>query len=83
LQDGEEEDASNDRTFFQKHLTQCHKSIHLALEVKTFFNNTIPTTGASIESSTQKPRLPTASCQWHCRKRENEEPAHKMLQSKP
>jgi hypothetical protein len=33
--------------------TQWHKSIHLTLEVKTFFSNFTPTTGFSTEPSTQ------------------------------
>jgi hypothetical protein len=46
------------------------KDIHLALEVKTSFGNSTPTTGSSTESSTQKPGLPTDSCQRLSRKRE-------------
>jgi hypothetical protein len=40
-----------------EHLWKCttrhHKSIHLALEVKTFFDNSTPTMSSSMESSTQ------------------------------
>jgi hypothetical protein len=72
LQEGETKDASKDRTFLQERLTRCHKSIHLALEVKTFFGNSTPVTGPSIESNTQKPGLPTDSCHQLCRKREGE-----------
>jgi hypothetical protein len=82
LQEGETKDGSKDRIFLQERLTRCHKSIYLALEVKTFFGNSMPTTGPSTESNTQKPGLPTNSCHQHCRKREKEKPAHKELQSK-
>jgi hypothetical protein len=58
------------------------KDIHLALEMKTSFGNSTPTTGSSIESSTKKSRLPTGSRQQLSRKREEEKPAHKNLQSK-
>jgi hypothetical protein len=34
------------------------KGIHLALEVKTSFDNSTPATGSSTKSSTWKPRLP-------------------------
>jgi hypothetical protein len=37
----------------QKHITRCYKSIHLILEVKTFFGNSTPVTGFSTESSTE------------------------------
>jgi hypothetical protein len=37
----------------QKHTTRRHKSIHLFLEVKTFFGNSTQTTGSSTESSMQ------------------------------
>jgi primosomal protein N'' len=35
-----------------KRTTQCHKSIHLALEVKTFFGNATLAKGSSMKSST-------------------------------
>jgi hypothetical protein len=57
------------------------KDIHLSLEVKTFFDNSTPATSPSIESSTQKPGLPTTSHHRHHRKREREKPIHKRLQS--
>jgi hypothetical protein len=38
--------------------TRCHKSIHLALEVKTFFGNFTPATGSSMKSSTQRVDFP-------------------------
>jgi hypothetical protein len=59
-------------TFEQKRLTRHHKSIHLALEVKTFFDNSTPATGSSTKYSSQKPRLPTDGRQWCRRKRERE-----------
>jgi hypothetical protein len=62
LQDGEVEDASIDRTYLQKRLTQRYQGIHLALEVKTF-NNSTPVMVLSTESSSQKHVLSTASCQ--------------------
>jgi hypothetical protein len=80
--------ASEDRTFsgrvtFQrKRLTRRHNSIHLALKVKIFFDNSTPATGPSMESSSQKPGLSTASHQQHRRKRGKKKPAHKRLQSK-
>jgi hypothetical protein len=46
------------------------KGIHLALEVKTFFSNSTLMTGFSMGFSTQKPGLPTDSCQRLHRKRE-------------
>jgi hypothetical protein len=44
------------------------KGIHLALEVKTTFGNSMPMTG----SSSQKPRVPTDTHRQHHRKREEE-----------
>jgi hypothetical protein len=41
------------------------KGIHLALEVNTSFDNSMPTTGSSMESSSQKPRVPINSHHWH------------------
>jgi hypothetical protein len=52
LQGWEAENALEDRTYLRKCLTQCHKSIHLALEVKTFFDNYTPVTGPNTESNT-------------------------------
>jgi hypothetical protein len=37
------------------------KGIHLAQEVKTSFDNSMPAMGSSIESSSQKPGVPTDS----------------------
>jgi hypothetical protein len=52
------------------------KGIHLALEVKTAFGNSMPATGFSTGSSTQKPGLPTDSHQWLCQKREKRRNLH-------
>jgi hypothetical protein len=41
------------------------KGIHLALEVKTSFGNSTPTTGSSTESSSQKLGVPTNSRHRH------------------
>jgi hypothetical protein len=73
--------ASKDRTFGGS-IELDVKSIHLALEVKTFFNNSTPAMGLNMESSSQKPGLSTASHQRHRRKRGKKKPAHKRLQSK-
>jgi hypothetical protein len=56
--------------------------INLTLEMKTSFGHSTPTTGSSIESSTKKSGLPTDNRQRLSRKREEEKPAHKKLQSK-
>jgi hypothetical protein len=48
------------------------KDIHLALEVKIFFGNSMPATGSSTESSSQKPGVPTNSHQRHRWKRGKE-----------
>jgi hypothetical protein len=45
------EDASKERTFYQKRLTRRYKSIHVTLEVKTYFSNSTPVTGPSMKSS--------------------------------
>jgi hypothetical protein len=50
------------------------KGTHLALEVKTTFGNSTPTTGSSTESSCQKPGVPTDSHHQHHQKGEH---AHK------
>jgi hypothetical protein len=52
------------------------KGIHLALEVKTSFGNSTPVTGFSTGSNTQKPELPTDSCQRLRRKREKRRNMH-------
>jgi hypothetical protein len=52
------------------------KGIHLALEVRTSFGNSAPVTGFSMGYSTQKPGLPTDSCQWLRRKREKRRNLH-------
>jgi hypothetical protein len=45
-------------TFKWKRTSQHHKSIHLALEVKSFFGNSTPTMGSNTESSTQSLYFP-------------------------
>jgi hypothetical protein len=52
------------------------KGIHLALEVKTSFDNSTLAPGFSTESSTQKPRLPTNSRQRLRQKREKRRNLH-------
>jgi hypothetical protein len=81
LQDWGTKGSSKGRTYLQNCLTRCHKSIYHCLEIKTFFGNSIPATGPSTESSTQKPRLPTNSRQWHHRKRDRKNLHTKKLQS--
>jgi hypothetical protein len=46
------------------------KGIHLALEVKTSFDNSKPVMGSSMESSTRKPGLPIDSRYRHHQKEE-------------
>jgi hypothetical protein len=46
------------------------KGIHLALEVKTSFDNSTFVMGSSMESSSQKLGVPTNSRHWHRRKEE-------------
>jgi hypothetical protein len=41
-----------------KHITRRHQSIHLALEVKTFFSNSTLVTVPSTESNTQSLDFP-------------------------
>jgi hypothetical protein len=48
------------------------KGIHLALEVKTSFGKSTPTTGSSTESSSQKPGVPTDNHHQHHQKEEKE-----------
>jgi hypothetical protein len=52
------------------------KGIHLALEMKTSFGNSMPVTGFSTESSTLKPGHPTYNRQWLHRKREKRRNMH-------
>jgi hypothetical protein len=42
----------------QKHTTRRHKSIRLALEVKTFFSDSTHAMGSNMESSTQSLDFP-------------------------
>jgi hypothetical protein len=46
------------------------KGFHLALEVKTSFSNSTPTTGSNKESSSQKPGVPTDNHHGHYWKEE-------------
>jgi hypothetical protein len=43
---------------FEEAFHSTIKGIHLTLEVKTSFGNSMPVTGYSTESSTYKPELP-------------------------
>jgi hypothetical protein len=52
------------------------KGIHLALEVKTSFGDSMPATGFSTGSSTQKSGLPTEGHQRLHRKREKRRNLH-------
>jgi hypothetical protein len=54
------------------------KGIHLTLEVKTSFGNSMSVMGSSTESSSQNPRVPTDSYHQHRRKREKK-PAHQKV----
>jgi hypothetical protein len=56
------------------------KGIHLALNVKTFFRNSTLVTGSSMESSSQKPGVPTDSHHRHRQKREREREEETYLQ---
>jgi hypothetical protein len=58
------------------------QGIHLALEVKTSFGSSTPTTGSSMESNSQKPRVPTDSRHQHRQNRWKKKPTHKERQSK-
>jgi hypothetical protein len=58
------------------------KDIHLALEVKTFFGNSTPMMGLSMESSTYKPELPTNNRHRHHWKRGEEETCTQQLKAK-
>jgi hypothetical protein len=48
------------------------RGIHLALEVKTSFDNSTPTMGSSTESSSQKPAVATDNHHQHHQKEEKE-----------
>jgi hypothetical protein len=54
------------------------KGIHRALEVKTSFGKSTPTTGSSTESSSQKPGVPTDNHHQHHQKEEKENYTHKI-----
>jgi hypothetical protein len=55
---------------FAKAFHSSIKGIHLTLEVKTSFDNSMPVTGSSMESSSQKLGVPTYNHHRHCRKEE-------------
>jgi hypothetical protein len=57
------------------------KGIHLTLEVKTSFSNSMPAMGSSMKSSSQKLGVPSDSCHRHRQKREEKKPAHQGEQS--
>jgi hypothetical protein len=44
------------------------KGIHLTLEMKTSFGTSMPATGSNMESSSQKPGVPTDSHRQHPRR---------------
>jgi hypothetical protein len=58
------------------------KGIHLALEVNTSFGNSMSVMGSSMESSSQKHRVPTDNRHQHRREEEKENLHTKKLQNK-
>jgi hypothetical protein len=58
------------------------KGIHLALEVKTSFGNSTPVMGFSINPVHRSLDFPLTVINGFTERREEEEPAHKKLQSK-
>jgi hypothetical protein len=68
-------------TFKQKRTTRRHKSIHLALDVKTFFGNSTPMTGSSMESSTQSLDFPLMTVNGIAEREEGRD-LHTTLQAK-
>jgi hypothetical protein len=68
-------------TFKRKRITRRHKSIHLALEVKTFFDNSTPATGSNIESSTQSIDFPLTTVNGIAR-RERRRNLHPKIKAK-
>jgi hypothetical protein len=64
---------------FAKAFHSMIKGIHLTLEVKTSFDNSTLVTGASMESRSQKPGVPTDSRHRHHWKREKKKPAHQKV----
>jgi hypothetical protein len=58
------------------------KNIHIALRVKTSFDNSTPMMGSSTESSSQKSGAPTNSRHWHHRKEEKENMHTKSYKAK-
>jgi hypothetical protein len=51
-------------------------SIHLALEVKTFFDNSTPVTGSSMESNTQSLDFPLTAINGITKKERRKKLAH-------
>jgi hypothetical protein len=58
------------------------KGIHLALEVKTTLGNSTPATGFNTEPSHRSLDFPLTAVNGFTRRREEEEPVDKKLQSK-
>jgi hypothetical protein len=58
------------------------KGIHLALEVKISFGNSMSAMDYSTESGHRSLDFPLTAVNGFTRRREEEEPAHKKLQSK-
>jgi hypothetical protein len=54
------------------------KGIHLAPEVKTSFGNSMPAMGSSMESSSQKPGVPTDS-RYRQHRKEGKENLHTKI----
>jgi hypothetical protein len=70
------------KNMFAKAFHSTIKGIHLTVEVKTSFGNSIPAMGSSMESSSQKPRVPTNSCYRHHWKEEKEKLHTKSYEAK-
>jgi hypothetical protein len=69
----------------RKHTTRRHKSIHNAIEVKTFFSDSTPMTDTSTESSTQSLHFPLTAVVGLTgieRKRERERYLHTTIKAK-
>jgi hypothetical protein len=58
------------------------KAIHLTLEMKTSFSNSMPVTGSSTESSSQRARVSADSHHQHCRREEKESMHTKSYKAK-
>jgi hypothetical protein len=64
---------------FAKVFYSTIKGIHLTLEMKTSFGNSMPVLGSSTESGSQKHGVPTDSHNRYRRKREEKRPAHQRV----